>query len=56
VARVKDIPPSNNPVNADAVQAARCLHGAGYRNRVCRAWHRTIGVKVPEPGKGGAEG
>ena len=29
---------------------------AAQRERVCRAWHRTIGVKVPEPGKGGAEG
>ena len=24
--------------------------------RVCQASHRTIGVKVPEPGTGGAEG
>ncbi|MDP3028488.1 MAG: hypothetical protein Q8O04_03160 [Deltaproteobacteria bacterium] len=22
---------------------------------VCRAWHRTIGVKVPEPGFSGAD-
>jgi hypothetical protein len=29
---------------------------AGYRERVRRAWRRTIGVQVPEPGIGGAEG
>lgn len=33
-----------------------CLRQAAYVKRVCRAWHRTIGVKVSEPGKGGAEG
>ena len=27
-----------------------------YAWRVCRAWHRTYGVKVPMPGFRGAEG
>ncbi|MDY6857246.1 MAG: hypothetical protein SWO11_21595 [Thermodesulfobacteriota bacterium] len=30
--------------------------GAGYLNRVCRAWHRTSEVRVLVPGVRGAEG
>ena len=29
---------------------------AGYRERVCQAWHRSSGVQVPVPGNRGAEG
>jgi len=39
----------------DFREAAKPFVKSGPK-RVCRAWHRTIGVKVPEPGKGGAEG
>jgi hypothetical protein len=35
---------------------ASSLSLSAFSMRVCRAWHRTYGVKVPVPGFRGAEG